>query len=993
MTRTGFSPIASLAVAVAVLFVALSPADAGGADAPKLRHWQRSTDDLRLIYYSTEHSYIVPHLARCFHNALSYHKKLFDYEPSGPVSVVLQDFDDHGYAGTATIPRNYITIGIEPFEYVYDTCPTNERMNWVMNHEMVHVVACDESSPADRFFRTIFFGKVPPTSEDPISMFYSYLTSPRYYAPRWYHEGIAVFMETWMAGGIGRAQNGYDEMVFRTMVRDDADFYDIVGLESEGTTKDFQTGHNSYLYGTRFASYVAYRYGPEKMLEWFKRSDGSKRYFSSQFKHVYGVPLDVEWREWVRWEHEWQTTNLDSIRKYPVTPYRPLSDRALGSVSRMFLDRTSRKLYAGVQYPAEFAHIAEIDIDSGEMRKVCEIPGAATYFVTSLAMDDSTGTLFFTANNASGWRSLHCVDIATGKERRLCSNTRTGDIVFNRKDGSLWGVQHHNGLSRLVRFPPPYSGWAELLILPYGRDMFDLDISPDGRYLTASTVEISGAQRLIRMDLDALITGDSSFEVLHEFPGSGPANFTYSPDGRYMYGTSYYTGISNVFRYDFETSTMDAITNAETGFFRPMVASEGSLIALAYTGSGFLPVEMPDEPIYDVSPVRYLGSEIAATHAVVRDWMIGSPASVDIDSLTVYSGTYSGLLNIRPASAYPIVEGYKDYPAYGVRIGLSDPAWVHSLDITASYTPNETLHEDERPHLRFRYSHYQWTLEGSYNRADFYDLFGPTKSSRQGYSLGGSYWNYLFLEDPRALQYSLGVTGFRSYTRLADAQNVATEHEDFISAYAQLQYHDFASTIGAIEAEKGVLCTVAARDFYVQREHYPRANVNLTLGFLTPIDHSSVWLRASAGHAFGERSNSFSNFYFGGFGNNWIDNGDVNRYRQYYSFPGTELNAIGGQNYAKGMIEWTLPPVRFRQLGIPGLYANWARLSLFSTGIITNVDSEEYRRSVVDVGVQLNLKLVMFSLLESTFSVGYAIAAHDGWETNDEFMISLKILR
>ena len=31
--------------------------------------------------------------------------------------------------------------------------------------------------------------------------------------PRWYVEGAAVFMETWMAGGIGRAQSAYDEMV------------------------------------------------------------------------------------------------------------------------------------------------------------------------------------------------------------------------------------------------------------------------------------------------------------------------------------------------------------------------------------------------------------------------------------------------------------------------------------------------------------------------------------------------------------------------------------------------------------------------------------------------------------------------------------------------------------------------------------------------------------------------------------------------------------
>ena len=60
-----------------------------------------------------------------------------------------------------------------------------------------------------------------------------------------------------MGGGLGRAQGAYDEMVFRAMVRDNARFYDPLGLESEGTSVDFQVGANDYLYGTRFISYLA----------------------------------------------------------------------------------------------------------------------------------------------------------------------------------------------------------------------------------------------------------------------------------------------------------------------------------------------------------------------------------------------------------------------------------------------------------------------------------------------------------------------------------------------------------------------------------------------------------------------------------------------------------------------------------------------------------------------------------------------------------------
>ena len=118
----------------------------------------------------------------------------------------------------------------------------------------------------DACWRRFFGGKPMPVQEHPESILYNYLATPRVNVPRWYLEGSAVFMETWMAGGFGRAQGAYDEMVFRAMVRDDAHFYSPVGLESEGISVDFQVGVNDYLYGTRFFSYLALTYSPEQVV-------------------------------------------------------------------------------------------------------------------------------------------------------------------------------------------------------------------------------------------------------------------------------------------------------------------------------------------------------------------------------------------------------------------------------------------------------------------------------------------------------------------------------------------------------------------------------------------------------------------------------------------------------------------------------------------------------------------------------------------------------
>src|SRR6185295_18448342 len=123
---------------------------------------------------------------------------------------------------------------IAPLSFAFETIAANERMNTIMNHELVHVATMDQAAGSDRFFRRLFAGKVNPIAQQPETIFYFFVTSPRVAAPRWYHEGIAVFVDTWMDGGLGRAQGSYDEMVFRSMVKDGTPFYDPLGLVSEG---------------------------------------------------------------------------------------------------------------------------------------------------------------------------------------------------------------------------------------------------------------------------------------------------------------------------------------------------------------------------------------------------------------------------------------------------------------------------------------------------------------------------------------------------------------------------------------------------------------------------------------------------------------------------------------------------------------------------------------------------------------------------------------
>jgi len=959
------------------------------------------TRDLRLIYNPGTLSFLAPYAAQCFENSLRFHERLFHYAPQERVNVILDDFQDYGNAGVWVNPRPSMVVHIAPQNYIYETGPSNERMNFTMNHEVVHVVALDEAAGMDRFFRGLFHGRVRETNEHPESMLYSFLCVPRRSAPRWYHEGVAVFLETWMAGGLGRAQGPYDEMVFRSMVRDTSLFYDPLGLEAQGVKVDFQAGANSYLYGTRFMSYLAYTYSPESLIRWVSRPPGSKRYFASQFRKVYGLPLGEAWKNWIAWEHRFQTANLDSIGLHPTTSFHDLSPHALGSVSRAYYDAASRTLYAGVDYPGSVAFLAAIPVDGGPIRKIREVKGPAMYFVCSLAFDPASKTLFYTTDN-NDWRDLCAVDPATGHSRVLIRDARIGDLVFNPVDRSLWGVRHFNGISTLVRMPMPYNDWNQVYSWPYGYDIYDIDLSPDGKTLVGSLAEISGRQSLRTWRVDALERGDSTSTTLHDFGSSAPAGFVFSPNGKSLYGSSYYTGVSNIFRYDFDGDSMSVVTNGETGYFRPLPLAADSLVVFRYTGRGFVPSLLDPKPVTDVSAITFLGQQIVEKHPIVKDWIAPSPASIGLDSLLQSAGAYHSIRQMGLVSVYPIVEGYKDVAALGLKMALSDPYGIAALDLSGTYTPSSGLAARERPHVTAAFKHFGWTATAKWNPASFYDLVGPTKVGRKGYSAGLSYKTPLFIDPPRSFELTASATGYGGLEVLPDAQNVATApgFDKLATAGAQVAYRNTRSSIGAADAERGTKWQANVTTNLVRYQiaghaawrNFPLGYGTFDVGRPLPIPHSSLWLRTAAGYSPGDRADPFANFYFGGFGNNWLDYQDPKRYRDYASFPGLELDELAGTNFTKATLDWNLPPLRFREVGNPAFYASWVRCSVFGSGLVTNLDSASDRVSAGSVGIQADVRFTVLVQQPLTLSVGYARAFVRNQDGSDETMVSLKIL-
>ena len=597
------------------------------------------TDDFRLLYFDPFQTYLTPLVASTFYNSLQFQRRVFEWTPYEKSTLVLTDLADYGNAGASASPRNGVTLYIAPASHTLETLPGSERMYSTMNHEAVHLANMDAANTRDLRWRRLFGGKPRQTDEHPESILYNYLTVPRLTTPRWYLEGAASFMETWMAGGVGRAQGAYDEMVFRAMVRDGAHFYSNLGLVSKGVIADFQTGTNAYLYGTRFFSYLAYVHSPQDVVEWLKRGEDSEAYYSDQFAKVFGEPLETAWNGWIAWEHEFQTANLQSVREHPLTQGQRLIRQGLGSVSRSYYEPATNTLVGAFQYPGVVAYAGVVSLGDDSIRKLVDIKGPMKYRVTSTAFDPATRTLFYAADN-SAWRDLMSVDVATGKSRMLLRDARIGDICFDESDRSLWGLRHLNGYVTLVHIPYPYTSWAQVHTWPYGDEPFELDVSADGSMLSMSIGQLDGSQFLRvfrRADLEA---GNVTPMAQFDFGKAIPEGFVFTRDGRYLYGSSYFTGVSNIFRYELATGELEAVSNAETGFFRPIPMADGRLIVQEYTGDGFAPMIIDPKPLEDVSAITFLGAQIAKKHPIVREWVVGSPAGVDLESMITRRGKY-----------------------------------------------------------------------------------------------------------------------------------------------------------------------------------------------------------------------------------------------------------------------------------------------------------------------------------------------------------------
>lgn len=950
----------------------------------------KESENFKIIYRDS-HSHLVNHLLNSAENSLNRLMKIFNYKPDKKIIINTYDVSDYGFGGTTTIPENYVRIEIEPLETGYEVIPYSERFQWLLSHELVHIIVNDMAGGFESSLRSVF-GKVLPEKNQPLSIFYSLLTNHNRYTPRWFQEAIAVFVETWFSGGYGRLLGSFDEMYFRTLVNEGINFSSDVEIENYTSHTSMFLENVLYLYGTRFIGHLADKYGVEKLIEWFSlESDDFYPSLQSKFEKIYGSEFEDEWNQFIKDETEFQNQNILTLKTAPQTQIKRLSKESFGWITKPSFDSRNNLLFFGYHKPSNLAQITKFDLKTNLYEQLITLPTPSIIQVASVAYDEAYQQMFYTTNNNQLFRDLLMYDFNSKKEKLLFENIRMGSLTISPEKHELWGVQHQSGKAVLIRSKYPYTEAQSLSAFLVGDELQDLSINKKGDLLAATMHFSNGQQSIAIADIKEIDKGNPI--IFKPISSNGtPENPSWSLDGNYLYWNAYVNGVANIYRYDITTEEIIPLTNTIQGLFRPIEISSDSLLAFEFTTNGFIPVVFKIQKTERLPAIQYFGQRILNKSSELLKWNL-TPAKEIADSIKISKeDSYSSFNSISVKTFIPTVSGFQSRIVLGFYSQFNDPLLIHDLTIDAGISPFKETTNDIKYHLRLKYSfHQKLIIAAEHNATDFYDLFNKRKRGMLGsrFALG---YNYFWIYDnPLKIKHSTELSLYKDIKFINDNQTEVSI-PDYLILKSELDIKDLRKTIGSIEWESGDWIRLSVLG-YTSDPDNPKYSGQI-MGewdkfFMIFFDHNVLQFKIASGYHFEKEEIPETKFYFGGFGNRAIENEPVKQYTKMFRFPGVPIYNIVADKFVKVMISNSLPPIRIPGASIFGIDLKNINLSVFSQGLYSD---SRFVEKAIDAGAQINFVLQHWYNLETTFSAGIAKAWWNGG-TDHEWFISFKLLK
>ena len=553
---------------------------------PNVRWFTLETPHFDLHYYPNERAFAerAAHIAERAYRLIT---RYLNWQPSGRVSITLNDQVDSANGFASSVPYNYIyAYGVPPGS-LDELSDFDDYVKLLITHEFTHVVHLDTIlSWCPRTVNAIF-GKI---------------YAPNLSQPTWFIEGLAVLMESRQTTA-GRLRSSFFDMYLRVPFLENR----IFGSDAVSAIPlAFPQGTTVYLYGSSVLRYIEDRYGPGAIREISHRyadeciPGGINRIAARTVGRGYVEPFgDGLWQEWQRSMAHRFALEADEAERRGLTAGRRLTHDAPGPGGegpspRFFPDGTLVFLRQNTnQSPA----YVRIDLRTGARQTISDMQGAGPAAPTpsghALVFERRSFvplTWRISGSAYVDWRDLFRLDVENGTVRPLTRAWRAHEPDVSPDGTQIACIVASKGPRQLALVP--IEGGTPRVLTPDAPGFaYTPAFSPDGRLIAYSRWKPGGFRDIHIYDLAAgrerTLAVDRAMDVDPRF----------TPDGRYLLYASDRTGIYNVYAYELATERLYQVTNVLSGAFQPVVSPDGkTLVYSGFDSDGFDLYTMPFEP-------------------------------------------------------------------------------------------------------------------------------------------------------------------------------------------------------------------------------------------------------------------------------------------------------------------------------------------------------------------------------------------------------------
>ncbi|WP_455365972.1 hypothetical protein [Kaarinaea lacus] len=919
--------------------------------------WQTLRSEHFVIHFHDEEEELANRVAAVSERAYKRVTSFFQWQPREPTQIVLMDRMDFSNAFAYPTPRNTIQVIVTPPDD-FDTIDNyHDCLDLVITHEYTHIVHVDKVAGLAQGGRNIFGRHI--------------LFFPNALQPPWVLEGIATYLESQIAPGIGRGQNSSFRALMRLEVESGLKPLSQVNLP----IVSWPAGITRYLYGMYFFNYLMDHYDEQQVQNWFQNySDNLIPYaMNSTAKQSFEKNIPGVWKEYEESLRNEFQEEIAEIRQKGLTTGKQLTQNGYTTGPPRSLPNGDI-IFVKEDWLGEPV-LMRLPFGASTAEPITKIHG------TQIDVHPEAGALVVQidrVNNTNFFSDLHRVDLNTGKTTQLTHGRRYKHATWSPDSQQIIAVQTILGKSALHLLT--HDGQF-VKTLWQGQDqeiVSELDWSPDGRSVVASVWRPGTRWNLELFDIQeqewTKLTNTRSIEFQPQF----------SSDGKTILFSADYDNVFNIYRLEPDSGTTRQLTNVMGAALSATESVKGQRIY-------YLGLNAGGNDIYALEEDKTFNQKLAQSSQAEP-----YPPTVfpEIEYSTEGPQDYFALDKISPTAWFPYLSFTDNRSEFGINVSGNDPLNWHQYSLTAAYD-----FKNHWPLGWFTYHYDRWRVafKLSFSReiVTVLDAQDQLNSFRNSDTLTAEAL-LPFLTRDRQLTYHLGVSSKKDSDKEVQAGGIPLQNlSDNILGLA-LSYNSAKFFPRGVSLDDGVRWRVVAEDSDTLDSDYT--------GQVYTIDWSG-YFNLSSKHVLATRlvagwgSQTPNPFRLGG---TRIDSNlaaptsalfepttAVFNKREYplRGYP-EGLTGLTGPNMLLGVLEWRFP-LKLIESGImvPPVGIRQIHGTLFySTGDAWNddVESADYRNSA---GLETEASLFLGYFIPMRLRLGYAHGFNEGGE--DQVYIDL----